>query len=156
MVKVRPILLLASSLVVSACSTPRFLIEAENARTNTHIALAFEETVFNKHRVSEGFSRYVASEYREHDPTLPDGADAAARALAHEFETRFASSHLVVTRTVAQGDLVSVQALWDTEPGQSRGVARVDLFRLVNSRIVEHWVVQQPLTEANPQARESS
>jgi predicted SnoaL-like aldol condensation-catalyzing enzyme len=145
------ILLVASSLVLSACSTPRFLIEAENARTNTHIVLAYEETVFNRHRVREGFSRYVAAEYREHDANLPDGADAAEQSLTREFETRLSNSHLVVKRTVAQGDLVSVQALWDPEPGQGDGIARVDLFRLANSRIVEHWVVQQPVMQAGPQ-----
>ena len=53
------------------CSTPRLLIEAENARTNTHVVLAFEEVVFNKHRVADGFRLYVSEPYKEHDPVLP-------------------------------------------------------------------------------------
>jgi predicted SnoaL-like aldol condensation-catalyzing enzyme len=148
MAKVTPILLLASGLAASACSTPRFLIEAENARTNTHIVLAFEETVFNKHRVQEGFNRYVASEYHEHDLSLPEGADGAAAALDQQLRTVLSGSHLLVKRTVAQGDLVAVQALWDPTPGQGRGMARVDMYRLVDSKIVEHWAVQQPIPNA--------
>jgi predicted SnoaL-like aldol condensation-catalyzing enzyme len=44
---------------------------------------------------------------------------------------------------VAQRDLVAVHAFWDQNPGAARGVARVDIYRLVNARIVEHWAVEQ-------------
>jgi predicted SnoaL-like aldol condensation-catalyzing enzyme len=146
-----PILLRLSIGVVAvlsaACSTPRFLIEAENARTNTHIVLAFEETVFNKHRVHEGFDRYVAADYKEHDPMLVDGADAAARALNNQLSTAYPNSRLIVKRTVAQGDLVAVHAFWDRTPQDGQGVARVDIYRLVNARIAEHWMIEQPVPE---------
>jgi predicted SnoaL-like aldol condensation-catalyzing enzyme len=132
-----------AALLSAACSTPRFVIEAENARTNTHIALAFEETVFNKHRVHEGFNRYVAAEYKEHDSSLPSGVDSSAKALNSLLATTYPNSKLSVRRTVSQGDLVAVHAFWDQKPGETPGVLRVDIYRLVNSRIVEHWKVEQ-------------
>jgi predicted SnoaL-like aldol condensation-catalyzing enzyme len=132
-----------------ACSTPRFLIEAENARTNTHIVLAFEETVFNKHHVHEGFNRYVAPDYKEHDPTLGQDLDEAARKLNDELSEGLPESRVVVKRTVAQRDLVAVHAFWDQKPGATRGVARVDIYRLVNAKIVEHWVVQEPMPQGS-------
>ena len=141
--KATRVLLLAGALSVSACVPPRFLMEAENARTNTHIALAFEETVFNKHHVREGFSRYVAADYREHDAGLPDGFDGSAKALDMSLSGPLANSHVVVQRSVAQHDLVAVEALWDQHPGEGGDIARVDIYRLVNARIVEHWSVQQ-------------
>jgi predicted SnoaL-like aldol condensation-catalyzing enzyme len=141
------LIVMAAALLGSACSTPRFVIEAENARTNTHIVLAFEETVFNKHHVHEGFNRYVAADYKEHDPTLAEDLDAAARKLNNELTNDLPDSHVVVKRTMAQRDLVAVHAFWDQKPGVTRGVARVDIYRLVNSKIVEHWVVQQPIPE---------
>jgi predicted SnoaL-like aldol condensation-catalyzing enzyme len=134
-----------AALLSVGCSTPRFLIEAENARTNTHIVLAFEETVFNRHHVREGFSRYVAPDYEEHDPTLAEGMDEAARTLSDKLTNDLPDSRVVVQRTVAQRDLVAVHAFWDQVPGATRGVARVDIYRLVNSRIVEHWVVEEPM-----------
>jgi predicted SnoaL-like aldol condensation-catalyzing enzyme len=140
-------MLLAAAVLSSACSTPRFVIEAENARTNTHVVLAFEETVFNKHHVHEGFNRYVAPDYREHDPTLPGDVDAVARALNNQLTDVFPDSRVIVKRTVAQRDLVAVHGFWDQVPGASRGVARVDIYRLVNTRIVEHWVVEQAVPE---------
>jgi predicted SnoaL-like aldol condensation-catalyzing enzyme len=146
MAKAIRILMLAGAVCASACSTPRFLIDAENARTNTHVVLAFEETVFNKHRVREGFSRYVSEEYREHDPDLIDGSGDSEHALDAALNGALPSSRIVVRRTVAQGDLVAVHALWDRQPGKGPGVARVDIYRLVNARIAEHWLVQQPLS----------
>jgi predicted SnoaL-like aldol condensation-catalyzing enzyme len=141
------LMLLAAAALSSACSTPRFVIEAENARTNTHVVLAFEETVFNKHHVHEGFNRYVAPDYREHDPSLPGDVDATARELNNQLTNVFPDSRVIVKRTVAQRDLVAVHGLWERSPGASRGVARVDIYRLVNARIVEHWVVKQAVSE---------
>jgi predicted SnoaL-like aldol condensation-catalyzing enzyme len=132
---------------MSGCATPRIVIEAENARTNTHIVLAFEETVFNKHRVHEGFNRYVAADYKEHDPTLGNGADDAARKLNDLLINTWPDSRVVVNRTVAQGDLVAVHAFWDQKPGAVPGTARVDIYRLINAKIVEHWMVEQPIRE---------
>jgi predicted SnoaL-like aldol condensation-catalyzing enzyme len=142
------VLIVIAALLSVGCSTPRFVIEAENARTNTHIVLAFEETVFNKHHVHEGFNRYVAADYKEHDPTLGADLDAAARKLDTELTEDFPDSRVVVKRTVAQRDLVAVHAFWDQKPGATRGVARVDMYRLVNAKIVEHWVVQEPMPES--------
>ena len=57
----------------------------------------------------------------------------------------------IVKRTVAQGDLVAAQVFWDQKPGETRGVAMVDIYRLENGKIVEHWDVAQdvPETTAN-------
>ena len=148
------VLLLAGALCVSACATPRFLIEAENARTNTHIVLAFGETVFNKHRALDGFNRYVAEDYREHDPGLPQGFDASARALDATLTGPLSDSHLSVKRTVAQRDLVAVHAFWEQHAGQGGGMARVDIYRLENQKIVEHWSVQQAQSEAQTDGRQ--
>jgi predicted SnoaL-like aldol condensation-catalyzing enzyme len=142
--------MLAGVAAMSAgCSTPRFVIEAENARTNTHVVLAFEETVYNKHHVHDGFNRYVAAQYKEHDPALPADADAAITALNNELSNALANSRLEVKRTVAQRDLVAVQAFWDLKPGEGAGVARIDIYRLVNGKIVEHWLVREPVPEGS-------
>jgi predicted SnoaL-like aldol condensation-catalyzing enzyme len=142
-------LILLAATLGSACSTPRFVIEAENARTNTHIVLAFEETVFSKHHVREAFSRYVAAEYKEHDPAFPGGEDEAVRGLTNQLTNAFPDSRVDMKRTMAQRDLVSVHAHWDQKPGATHGVARVDIYRLVNAKIVEHWVVEQPVPESS-------
>jgi len=151
MAKATRFMMSAGMLCLAACSTPHFLIEAENARTNAHVVLAFEDTVYNKHHVHEAFLRYVAADYREHDLDLPDGADASARALEAQVTGNSDSSRLLVKRTLAQGDLVAVHALWDKPPQRVQGIIRVDIYRLVNAKIVEHWLVQQ--SEAHSDSR---
>jgi predicted SnoaL-like aldol condensation-catalyzing enzyme len=133
----------AVAAAAGGCATPRFLIDAETVRTNTHTVLAFEETVFNKHHVREGFERYVGLDFRQHSATLPEDRDATINVLSHLLGSEYPASRLTVERTVAQGDLVAVQVLWKQKPGDAGGVARVDIFRLQDSRIVEHWDVAQ-------------
>lgn len=129
------------------CATSKFLIDAEVARTNTHTVLAFEETVFNKHQVKEGFERYVAPGFRQHSAMLPADSEASIKFLSHLLTSEYPASRLTVERTVAQGDLVAVQVLWQRNPGEARDVAMVDIYRLADGRIVEHWDVVQNLPE---------
>jgi predicted SnoaL-like aldol condensation-catalyzing enzyme len=141
-------LMVGAAATMSGCATSRSLIEAEVARTNTHTVLAFEETVFNKHQVKGGFERYVEPDFKQHGSMLPDDRQAAIEALNHLLTTVFPASRIVVERTVAQGDLVAAQVFWDQKPGETRGVAMVDIYRLQNAKIVEHWQVAQHLTDS--------
>jgi predicted SnoaL-like aldol condensation-catalyzing enzyme len=140
-------LMIGAAVMTAGCATSRLLIDAEVARTNTHTVLAFEETVFNKHQVREGFERYVGPSFRQHNPALPDDKDGAIKAISDLLTNEYPRSRVVVERTVAQGDLVAAQVFWDQRPGESRGVAKVDIYRLENGRIVEHWDVAQDVLE---------
>jgi predicted SnoaL-like aldol condensation-catalyzing enzyme len=137
----------AVALSTTGCATSRLLIDAEVTRTNTHTVLAFEQTVFNKHQVKDGFDRYVGANFRQHSGVLPDDREAAIRLLSQLLVSEYPASRLVVERTVAQGDLVAVQVFWSQNPAEKRGVARIDIYRLENGRIVEHWEVSQELPE---------
>jgi predicted SnoaL-like aldol condensation-catalyzing enzyme len=130
---------LGAALTAAGCAVPGAVIRAEVAHTNTQTVLAFEETVFNKHQVKEGFERYVGPSYKQHDPLLADGRDGAIKV--------FPNSRVVVKHTVAQDDLVAAHVFWNQKPGETRGVAMVDIYRLENGKIVEHWGVVQDVPE---------
>ena len=49
---------------------------------------------------------------------------------------------------IAEGELVMIHNLWKDTP-EDRGQAVVDIFRLENGKIVEHWDVSQDIPE-NP------
>jgi len=91
--------------------------------------------------------RYVGSYYRQHNPNAADGAEpfigfvkwltAANPQLRVEFK-----------RVVAEGDLVVVHSHNIPAPG-TRGKAVVDIFRVENGKIVEHWDVVREVPEAS-------
>ena len=49
-------------------------------------------------------------------------------------------------RVIAEGDLVVAHLLINMAP-ENRGMAGVDIFRLQDGKIVEHWDVLQPVPE---------
>lgn len=71
----------------------------------------------------------VAPVYAQHNPAVPDGI-AGLKALAAN------GLPSTVKQVVAQGDLVAVVVDYGTVPA-------VDIFRLADGRIVEHWDVLQ-------------
>jgi len=118
------------------------------AQQNTAVVLAFLDTVFNKHEVQQAFKLYVAPEYRQHNPDVADGYDAAVNALTHYTKELYPELHQEVKRTVAQGDLVAVHAFYfkhAADRNTGKGQAVVDIFRLEHGKIVEHWDVAQDL-----------
>ena len=59
---------------------------------------------------------------------------------------KFPNSRSEIKRVIAEGDLVVLHVHSVREPGQ-RGRAIVDMFRLENGKIVEHWDVIQDIPE---------
>jgi predicted SnoaL-like aldol condensation-catalyzing enzyme len=137
---------------MSGCATSNASLRQELIKTNTQTVLAFEETVYNKHQVQEGFAHYVGAVYRRHDVSVPDGRDAAMKALT-ELLLRYPNSRLMVRRTIAQGNLVAVHLVWMPQADQVRSVERVDLYRLEAGRIVEYWEVSQETPGAGGRAQ---
>jgi predicted SnoaL-like aldol condensation-catalyzing enzyme len=146
------LLVLAMAGTLAACTTTGAVARAARAQQNTAVALAFLDTVFNKHEVQQAFRLYVGPAYRQHNPHVPDGAEAAVRALTRLTHELYPQLRQEVKRTVAQGDLVAVHSRYVSIPaagGAGLDQATVDIFRLEHGRIVEHWDVAQDIP-ANP------
>jgi predicted SnoaL-like aldol condensation-catalyzing enzyme len=139
----RALALAAFAAAVSGCAASTAALMQERAKSNTQTVLAFEETVFNKHQVQEGFEHYVGPIYREHDPHGADGRDAAIHALT-QLITQYPNSRVTVARTIAQGNLVAVQLVWTLQAAPQTS-ARIDVYRLEEGRITEHWDVTEAL-----------
>ncbi len=87
------------------------------------------------------FPELITPDYIQHNPGVPNGLDAVVG-----FFGKLGPVNVDVKRVIAQGDLVFVHAhyqIWNT--------AGVDIFRLANGKIVEHWDVLQkiPATTAS-------
>jgi predicted SnoaL-like aldol condensation-catalyzing enzyme len=111
--------------------------------------LAFYETALNQ-RDADAALQLVGSQYRQHNPLVADEYVGLRKYLAW-IQENFPKSHSKILRVFVDGDYVLLHVHRVRTPG-TRGDAIVDIFRLENEKIVEHWDVIQPIPEtaANP------
>ena len=117
---------------------------------NRVIVTRFIDLFYGRGRVREAFMTYVVPNYIQHNPLAPDGRDAAIAALEPYFASQ-PNAIREVQRIIVEGNLAVVHLRVRQNP-QDRGVAIVDILRLENGMIVEHWDVIQAVPErsANP------
>ncbi|GAA1626360.1 nuclear transport factor 2 family protein [Nonomuraea maheshkhaliensis] len=110
----------------------------------------------NKQLVLDGFARFAAGDtevlrtllhedFIEHSPGNPSGRDAF---IAYITQAPVASARLDLKRVIAEDDFVVMHYLMTTAD-DPRGVAVVDIWRLADGQLVEHWDVLQPVPEAD-------
>lgn len=94
---------------------------------------------------AEAVEKYFADDFVQHSPDVAQGRTAL---IAHERDragSRQAEGRRSETaRVIADGNLVLTHSRITTK-ADSRGVARVDLYRVRSGRIAEHWDVTQPI-----------
>ncbi|MGI5376277.1 nuclear transport factor 2 family protein [Streptomyces sp. CA-251387] len=85
-------------------------------------------------------------------PAQPDhrGRSGGREGRAGGYFEAFPQLTVTPKRVIAEGDLVAVHSHYVNAPGE-RGQDIVDLFRVRNGKIVEHWDVIQdvPASSAN-------
>lgn len=93
--------------------------------------------LFVKRDAAGAVKRYFGSPYLQHNPDIPDGADDLPKVVA-ALPANFKYEPGVV---VADGDLVMIHGRytgWGPKP-----LVTVDIFRVKNGKLVEHWDVMQ-------------
>jgi predicted SnoaL-like aldol condensation-catalyzing enzyme len=117
--------------------------ELEN---NKRIVREFYELAFNERKPEEAVEKYMGSYYRQHNPQAGDGAEPFI-GFVHYFTQTFPDLHMDIKRLIAEGDLVVVHNHGTRQAGDP-GMAIVDIFRLEDGKIVEHWDVIQDIPES--------
>lgn len=115
-------------------------------RSNRQIVGEFVRLLYQQKNVRKAFTDYVADEYIQHNPTIPDGRAAAIEFLEPKFSQP--SARFDVKRVLVDGDLAMVH-LHGRMSEDSLGGAVADIFRLENGKIVEHWDVLQPVPKSD-------
>lgn len=111
---------------------------------NKQIVLAFYETGLNQKDFNAA-SKYLGPYYRQHNPNAADGIDGF-RSFINYLKEKVPASHSEIKQAFADGDFVILHVHKTTSP-TDRGVAIVDIFRLEDGKIVEHWDVTQAIPE---------
>ncbi|WP_035849396.1 nuclear transport factor 2 family protein [Kitasatospora azatica] len=118
--------------------------------TNGQLIRDYLETVWNQGRTEQA-DRYLAADLAQHNAKLPDGR-AAVAGLVDTLRGQFPQLHFELRRIAAEGELVFAHSLATLTPGEP-GIAVVDVFRIENGLIVEHWDVSEQVPEATASGR---
>ena len=134
---------LATLILVLAFAVPAWggTMEEQNKK----IVREFYEMAFNQHKPTEAAMKYIGDKYIQHNPYVPNGAEAFYGYFEGFFKDH-PQSRAEIKRVIGDGDLV-VLHLNAKIDDQDRGRAIVDIFRLENGKIVEHWDVIQVVPE---------
>jgi predicted SnoaL-like aldol condensation-catalyzing enzyme len=112
------------------------------SRSNKEIVLEVLKRSFVDHDPTV-VEQYLGANYKQHNPRIPDGPSAIAKMIptltALTYEPGMA---------VADGDLVMVHGRytgWGPKP-----MVAVDIFRVTDGKVVEHWdVLQEEVSAAD-------
>jgi len=135
-------LALAAALALTA------LVAGADAQTqqeaNKRIVVDFYDKAINQ-KDFEAASKHLGARYTQHNPNAADGPEGL-KAFLQFLKEKFPASRSEIKRVFADGDFVILHVHAVREPG-GRGNAIVDIFKLENGKVVEHWDVVQPIPE---------
>ena len=138
--------LLTASLAAVALllARPTLAADAKQMEENKKIIAEFYDAALNQ-KDFEKASKYLGSRYTQHNPVAADGPEGLKGFLAF-LKDKFPNNRSEIKRIFADGDYVIVHVHAVREPG-TRGNAIIDIFKLDNGKVVEHWDAVQPIPE---------
>lgn len=123
--------------------------EPSKLSDNKATVVAFYEKALND-KDAEAAIGMMGPTYTQHNAMAPDGKEGFRQFIAG-FKQRYPASRSKIVRVFAEGDYVILHVHLVLEPGTT-GNAVMDIFRLADGKIVEHWDVVQPIPEKIPHA----
>lgn len=142
----RPRAVIVAAMLLALASPSALAASEAQQEANRKVVLAFYEKGLNQ-KDADGALAYVGDRYVQHNPNAADGPEGFRKFIGFLRE-KFPNSHGEIKRSFVDGDCVILHVHAVREPG-SRGNAIVDIFKLENGKIVEHWDVVQAIPE-NP------
>ena len=140
----RHMLIAALAAIAFLAARPGLAADAKQMEENKKTVAAFYDAALNKKDFDEA-SKYLGSKYIQHNPGAADGPEGLKGFIAF-LKDKFPNNRSEIKRIFADGDYVIVHVHAVREPG-TRGNAIIDIFKLDNGKIVEHWDVVQPIPE---------
>jgi predicted SnoaL-like aldol condensation-catalyzing enzyme len=111
---------------------------------NKKAVVAFYEKAINE-KDFEAAVQYIGSRYTQHNPMAADGPEGLKVFLQFAKE-KLPTFKADIKRVFADGDYVILHVHTTAKEGD-RGSAVMDIFKLENGKVVEHWDVVQPIPE---------
>lgn len=112
---------------------------------NKRVVRSFYEESFNAGDPEGAVERYLGDRYIQHNPQAADGPEAFI-GFVKWMRGESPETYINIKRIIAEDDLVVTHGHLTHSP-EDRGTAVVDIFRVENGKIVEHWDVVQPIPD---------
>ncbi len=132
------------AILIAAALSPTVHASPEQEAANKEAVLAFYEKGLNQ-KDADAALKYVGDRYVQHNPNAADGPEGFRKFVAF-LRDRYPQSKSEIKRVFTDGDYVILHVHAVREPG-TRGNAIIDIFRLEQGKIVEHWDAVQPIPE---------
>ena len=116
------------------------------ALTTRQVAERFVELFYHQENPRDAFLCWMHPDYIQHNPMAPTGRDATLAMMEASKAKNAELSHDVKRVVFGDGDLFAVHFHFRREAGH-RGYAAVDILRVENGYIVEHWDVLQEVPD---------
>jgi len=127
-----------------ALAPAAYAADVKQMEANKNTVLAFYDAAINQ-KDFDAAAKFLGPRYVQHNPRAADGPEGLKAFLAF-LRDKFPDYHSDIKRSFADGDYVILHVHNVPTPG-SRGNAIVDIFKLENGKIVEHWDVRQEIPE---------
>jgi len=137
-------LVFALVILVSMVAYPVYAGNTAQEEINKKNVVSFYEAYFNQ-KDFEAASKYIGSRYIQHNPLGADGLEGI-KGFIQFMKEKLPNWHVEIKRVFADGDYVITHVHAKANP-QDRGMAVMDIFRLEDGKIVEHWDAVQPIPE---------
>ncbi|ROM70834.1 hypothetical protein BK653_02830 [Pseudomonas brassicacearum] len=114
---------------------------------NKEVVVAFYKEAHFDGDVDGAIARYVGNTYVQHTPGAADGVEGL-REYINVFLKAFPNAKGDIRRVIAEDDIVAVHAHW-TGLISPNGDVGVDIFRVKDGKLLEHWDVIAPIPDTS-------
>jgi predicted SnoaL-like aldol condensation-catalyzing enzyme len=135
-------LLIAAAAI--ALAPAAYAADATQMEANKKAVVEFYDLAINQKNF-EAAAKFIGARYVQHNPNAADGPEGLKNFLGF-LRDKFPDYHSDIKRVFADGDYVILHVHNVPTPG-ARGNAIVDIFKLENGKVVEHWDVRQEIPE---------
>jgi len=137
---------IVAALAMCVVTAPAVAAGSETAqeRHNKAFVMEFYDKALNA-KDFDAAAKYLGNRYVQHNPTAKDGPEGLKAFIAF-LKEKFPNAHSEIKQAFADRDYVILHVHAVREPG-TRGNAIIDIFKLENGKVVEHWDAVQPIPE---------
>lgn len=121
---------------------PREIEDLSKTASNKSVVRSFVDNILQSGQADKVTQYISTSQYDQHNPDVEDGLAGFGKHLQEVMKSGLISKYVKVHQLVGQGNFVAI--LSHVELGDDDW-AFVDIFRLKDGLILEHWDVQEKL-----------